>query len=67
MSAVVHVTGSCLWEVYVYVSDAVVYQMSVVSSADSCLCVVPVFSEAGSRARSVNSKAGRYVYVSCSP
>ena len=43
------------------------YQMAVVSSAGRCLCVVPVFSEAGSRARSVNSKAGRYVYVSCSP
>ena len=28
-----------------------------------CLCVVPVISEAGSRARSVNSEAGRYVYV----
>ena len=39
-----------------YVNDTVVYQMSVVSSADGCLCVVPVFSEAGSRARSVNSK-----------
>ena len=43
------------------------YQMSVVSSSGRCLCLVPVFSEADSRARSVNSKAGIYVYVSCSP
>ena len=36
-----------------YVSDAVVYQMSVVSSAGRCLYVVPVISKAGSRASSV--------------
>ena len=28
-----------------------------------CVGVVPVFSEAGSRARSVNSEVGRCVYV----
>ena len=32
-----------------------------------CVYVVPVISEAGSRARSVVSSAGRSVYVSCSP
>ena len=32
-----------------------------------CVCVVPVISEAGSRARSVVSKAGIYMCVSCSP
>ena len=32
-----------------------------------CICVVPVFSEAGSRARSVVSKAGGCMCVSCSP
>ena len=32
-----------------------------------CVYVVPVISEAGSRARSVVSKAGRCICVSCSP
>ncbi len=32
-----------------------------------CVGVVPVISEAGSRARSVVSKAGRYMCVTCSP
>ena len=32
-----------------------------------CVYVVPVISEAGSRARSVVNKAGRCICVSCSP
>ena len=32
-----------------------------------CVYVVPVISQAGSRARSVVSKAGRYMCVTCSP
>ena len=32
-----------------------------------CVYVVPVISEAGSRARSVVSKTGRCICVTCSP
>ena len=39
------------------------YQMSVVSSAERCLCVVPVISKADSRASSVFREAGRCVGV----